>query len=244
MLEGCSVAAPAQGARPIDSLGFLREFGFFAQYAGMTEEQVFEELKQVAEEQPLQELSPAAREVFDRVEFDKLQQALKQFADTMGWGASELASPAGQGRHPDVLLARFDRQRIWCRHTEMDFGPGLKTYERVIREWAAILRGTFEPASVWEHWGFLAGARALLFSGGGRIRVEIAIDGRTHTLKPKVESDWLDVGVLQQINRLIQKSAMQFESVQCWGQDAYVTVLTAEEKRRLEGERGWRFDKL
>ena len=77
---------------------------------------------------------------------------------------------------------------------------------------------------------------------GGSIAVEFKLDGRPVRLKPRYDGDWLDLSILEPINRLIAPSGYQFVVPKIWDQVAYVLALTAEEQARLASERGWEFD--
>lgn len=135
------------------------------------------------------------------------------------------------GPHPDLDLLRWDEERVWWEDTESDVAPGNGVYVATFRRWAAISRGAFRPRRLREEWT----------ADGLQVDVRFELDGAAQRLTSRDRSDYLDLGFLRKINRLVQGSGYRFELHAAFDQTAFVTVLTAAEKRRLTRERGWRF---
>ena len=134
----------------------------------------------------------------------------------------------------DRLVAAEDGTRLWWRDTEADVLEGNDAYVDAIREWAAISRGAFSPEAVMEMWD----------GPDGPVRVELLLPGEPDpvpaVLRPRVIDDWYDLGILAQINDLLDPAGPRFAVVEPFDQTAVVLAVTAAERRLLE-ERGWRF---
>jgi hypothetical protein len=134
----------------------------------------------------------------------------------------------------DVLLLEFDTSRVWWQDLEADVLPGNAIYVDVFREWRRISRGAFQPTPIRERW----------HGEEGPVDVEFELNGKRVRLRPKWLHAWIDLNLLCRINRLIQETGFRYEALadEELGQTAFVVVLTEEEARRLESERGWEFE--
>ena len=99
-----------------------------------------------------------------------------------------------------------------------------------------ISRGAFSPDNIEETWE----------SEKGPIWVSFTLNGTQHRIHPEYLNpgpDFIDVSILRDINRLIVGTGYQFEVQDALDEDqaAFIVVLTADEKEKLERERGWRF---
>ena len=132
----------------------------------------------------------------------------------------------------DWRVAAYDESRVWWEDTEADVLFGNDAYAKVIRAWAAISRGALQPRYVVEEWA----------SEEGPVRVELSLrGGRRHVLRPRLIDDYYDLGILSQINGLLDADGPQFVIVERFDQTAVVLAVTRAERRLLETERGWRF---
>ncbi|MCG8588694.1 MAG: hypothetical protein MJE66_05335 [Proteobacteria bacterium] len=131
----------------------------------------------------------------------------------------------------DLLLVRFDARRVWWEDTEADVYSGNTVYVDTLKRLGAISRGTFSPTSITERWA----------SEEGPITVSFQHKGELITLRPEVMRDYLDLRILLDINRVIEKSGIQFELYEAFDQTAFIVALKPQEKHRLSKERNWRF---
>lgn len=130
----------------------------------------------------------------------------------------------------DLYVLEYDKDRVWLEDTEMDVFAGNEAYVDTLNRWAAISRGAFQPTEIEEEWR----------SDEGPVIVRFKLNGQTVTVYPRAMSDFLDYGILGKINRAIRDTGYEFAVVEI-DQTVMVTVLTAEEKAKLEQERLLRF---
>jgi len=130
----------------------------------------------------------------------------------------------------DLDLLRFDEDRAWWEDTEADVLPGNDAYVEAIRGWAAISREALHPEAPSESWD----------SPTGPIRIRLSQDGRVHELVARYLDDYLDMGVLDGLNRVIADSPYRFRMHAAFDQTAFVIACDERERRLLE-ERGWSF---
>jgi Pentapeptide repeats (8 copies) len=126
----------------------------------------------------------------------------------------------------DWEVIRYDRQRIIEISLDALYGddPGeysFDSYLETLQSWANISRGAFQPDDIINVDDYL---------------LEFTLNGSRYTLNP-----WEDPNQLApQINSLIAQTGYQFE-VWNLSPDCLITVLTSEEKQRLQSERNWSF---
>lgn len=143
------------------------------------------------------------------------------------WGMP-VAPPDSQA---DLMLLRLDAERVWWEDTEADVCEGNGVYVDTLRAWGRISRGAFSPTDIDERWN----------SGRGPIRVSFKHRNRTEELHPDYCDDYLDMTLLDDINRMIHPAGYVFSTYFPFDQTAFVVVLTENEKKRLERERKWEF---
>ena len=137
----------------------------------------------------------------------------------------------GPPKLADLHLLASDESRVWWGDPEADVCTENEVYRRVLPEWGRISRGTFSPQDVTEAWG----------SERGPITVEFTHSNARHALHPRYLDDYIDTGILGDINHLIAGSGFRY-----WVyndvdyQSTFITVLSPEEKALLERERSWR----
>lgn len=142
------------------------------------------------------------------------------------WGGD----PDDDGDLLDLDLLRFDPDRVWWEDTEVDVLPGNDAYLEALDGWAAISRGALRPEAVSESWD----------SPTGPVRIRLSQDGIQHEIVARHLDDYLDMGVLDGLNRVIAKSSYRFRIYTPFDQTAFVIVCDERERRLLE-ERGWSF---
>ncbi len=142
------------------------------------------------------------------------------------------------GKEPDpsrktseLLLLAYDEDRVWWNDTEADVCGENTVYTQTLQEWGRISRGAFLPDEVKEHWE----------TEQGPIEISCALNGRPVQLYPDYREDYIDLNLLLQINKLIEKTNMRFELYEPFDQTGFVVVLTDQEKKMLQKKRGWRF---
>jgi hypothetical protein len=148
-------------------------------------------------------------------------------------------SVAEFGRSPDpdnpiseLVVAGVDDERVWWGDLEADVDPTNKVYETTLEDWSAISAGAFAPTEIEETWA----------SPTGPLTVSFLLAGKRETLKPAYLEDWIDPSILTRINGLIAPNGRQFELYRAFDQTLFLIVLTADEKRALERDRGWCFE--
>ena len=157
---------------------------------------------------------------------DELATKIEE-AYTVEWGGEfDATSP-----HADYLLLKADAERVWWQDTEADVCGENKVYEQVLPEWGRISGGLFTPSDITELWE----------DEEGPVTVEFTHDRRRHLVEPDYVEDYIDMGVVLQINELIEPSERRFELADTGDQTAFVVCLTSDEKTRLIRDRGWKF---
>lgn len=131
----------------------------------------------------------------------------------------------------DLDLLAWDRKRVWWEDAEADVGPGNRIYESVLPQLGEISRGAFEPTEVSEEWSGETGPISLSFTYRNARQTVIA----------RYLDDYLDLGILRQINAIISASRLAYYVFEEFDQSAFVVVLGIDERNVLESERGWRF---
>jgi hypothetical protein len=131
----------------------------------------------------------------------------------------------------DRILLALDKKRVWEDDTEADVCPEHAVYVRTLNEWSAISRGTFVLEDVQEHWT----------SDNGPVRVTLAHQGQTFRLHPRYWDDYMDIGILTEVNEIIADTGIQFAAYDTQDQTAFVVALKPHERETLEQERNWRF---
>lgn len=130
----------------------------------------------------------------------------------------------------DLYLLAYDTERVWLEDTEADVGPGNEVYIETLKQWAEISGGVFNPANIKETWS----------GTEGTAKIEYTLNRTKWTLRPEYLNDFIDVTIIEGINESIKKSGKQF-GVIVIDQTVFVALLTAEEKQKIEAERGFKF---
>lgn len=126
----------------------------------------------------------------------------------------------------DWEIICYDHQRILRVSIDAIRGddPGEYSFEfavATLQAWANISRGTFQPIDIRDV---------------GEYLVEFTLNGSRYTLNP-----WEDPYQLApKINPMIAQTGYQFELWDLYP-DCLITVLTGEEKQRLQTEKNWFF---
>jgi hypothetical protein len=138
--------------------------------------------------------------------------------------------PEPGGHRDELLLAGLDRTRVWWEDTESVVAPGRNAYATVLEGWSRISRGVFAPAEVREEW---QGAE-------GPIVVHLRLGEVDRTLVMRYLEDSLDMGLLDQVNALLDGTDFRFCMHAAFDQTALVVALDDLERRVL-ADRGWAF---
>ncbi|KIL40371.1 hypothetical protein SD70_14135 [Gordoniibacillus kamchatkensis] len=126
----------------------------------------------------------------------------------------------------ELYVLQQDQDRVWLKDTEADVGKGNDVYVATLEKWSWISRGAFQPTDITETWG----------SEEGPVTVSFTLNGQKKVLHPQYMNDFIDTGILAEINEMIKESGYQFEAVEI-DQQVFVTVLTAEEKSKIRKDR-------
>lgn len=139
--------------------------------------------------------------------------------------------PRGRPYGIDDLLA-LDEARVWEAEIESFYEAHENAYAEAIKALGAISRAAFNPEEVRETWSEDSDSVAVSYKCGGKdYRIESA-----------TSQSWIEIGqLLTYLNRALEGSGCRFESVSSISH-VRVLVLTPDENRRLERERGWHFD--
>lgn len=208
----------------LDAVRFFRNMGFFGEHQHLSDEELANHLDAICQENAEHSLNEYAAKIAVQVEADAKRAAAGEKED---W---DFDMPPAMA---DVVLAFFDKSRIWWDDGETDIWPEGKIYIKAIHEWSHISRGAFLPQDVKEVWE----------SKDGPTWIELMLNGGRHRLTPQQHFGWLDFGVLGQVNELIRESGFQFYVVDKeFDQKTCLIVLTEDEKVKLEQERKWGFE--
>lgn len=131
----------------------------------------------------------------------------------------------------DLIVAEQDRARVWWRDLEADVADGNRVYESAIGELAAISLGELRVIEIAETWG----------SSAGPVTVTVTLDDAAIELHPVMLEDWIDPGILVDLNLAMGDDGRVFEMYKAFDQTAFVMALTDEDRKALEG-RGWCFE--
>jgi hypothetical protein len=139
-------------------------------------------------------------------------------------------SPDPDNPWHDVFLLTYTENEVWIGDPEADVCAENKVYSKVLPEWALISHGAFVPSNIQENWK----------SDAGPIAVSFELGSRQVSIRPAYQDDWIDLGVLLQINRLIAGSGKQFECA-FDGNFAVVLCIRPETKAKMLTERRFPF---
>lgn len=170
-------------------------------------------------------------DTFKSLSDEELKNACEQlFRDE--WGEDGFYMPS---KYTDLsLLLLLDKDRVWWRDTEADVCSGNSVYVETLQEWSVISRGTFMPENIREEWA----------DEDGPVKLTFTLQGKPREIAPRFLNDYIDVGILSQINKFLVDSGIRFELYKPFDQTAFVVALTPHEKTTLERERGWQFARL
>jgi hypothetical protein len=149
------------------------------------------------------------------------------------WGTS-LASSALEPAQREIELLCLDVERTWHDDREADVCEENQAYAEVLRNWAEISLGTFNPETISERWTGPAES----------IRVDLSIDGEVHQLRPRAMGEYLDVdGLARQLNSVLAhlRAPRRVATLETDDQSAFVTFLSPEERQLIESARGLQF---
>jgi hypothetical protein len=145
---------------------------------------------------------------------------------TKEWGKEP---PAGKV-WDDVFLLRYDEAAARHGDPEADVCEGNEVYVSTLEAWAKITNGAFAPTDIQEEWQ----------SERGPIEVSFLLEGRSVTIKPKYQNDWIDLAILLQLNQIIKADGKRFNCA-VDGNFYLLVFLSPEAEKRLRLERGFPF---
>lgn len=131
----------------------------------------------------------------------------------------------------DLAVAEQDAARVLWIDLEADVFAGGDVYVATLDQLAGISVDAFAPTDVTETWD----------GGTGPITVAFELAGAHHELHPAYLEDWIDPGILADINARIADSGRRFELYRAFDQTAFIVALTDAERAGLEA-RGWCFE--
>lgn len=141
--------------------------------------------------------------------------------------------------HDDLLTPEFDLyflsfDPLRSLYSAMEFGdylaPGNDAYVSSLEALAKISRGVFRPRKISESWD----------TPDGPIRIKFELSGQPKELKVETWGGMFDFRILLQLNHILAKTEYRFEMAPM-DDILFVTVLTSEEKSKLERERDLAF---
>lgn len=131
----------------------------------------------------------------------------------------------------DLIVAEQDHDRVWWHDLEADVGDGNAVYAATIEELAAISVGALQVDGVEERW-----------DGPDRApTITLTIDGAVREIRPAWIEDWIDPGLVVDLNAAMAPTGRRFELYKAFDQTAFVMALTDVERQALES-RGWCFE--
>ncbi len=133
--------------------------------------------------------------------------------------------------YADIFLLKFDYKRVWWNDIEADVCMENEIYTETINEWSSISRGLFMPKNIIELW---KGEK-------GPIEISFNYQDRNYLITPKYCDDYIDLEILFQINKIVNKSNLRFELYDPFDQTAFIVGLSEIEKNKLQQERKWKF---
>lgn len=133
----------------------------------------------------------------------------------------------GYHDYADLFVLQLDETRVWMEDLEADVGNGNDVYVQTLKRWSEISHGAFSPANVKERWE----------DNEGPVHLEFELQGKKHVITANNYNDFLDIGIINQINPLIKQSGYEFVFIVI-DQTAFVTCVSQEQKKQLETDRG------
>ena len=131
----------------------------------------------------------------------------------------------------ELLLLQFDTNRVWWNDTEADVCEQNAVYKRTLIELAQISRGVFNPKNIFETWE----------SETGPIIISYTQDQKLCSLHPTYLDDYIDLGILNEINEQLDNTKHKFATFQPFDQTAFVLAISQKEEQLLRKYRHWQF---
>ncbi len=174
----------------------------------------------------------------DSVAFYKKQGYLNEYSEAdlrklyeVKYSRKEATNPFqpsdAMSRYSDLYVLELDRQRVWKGGYSRQLEQGKYGYADLLKEWAAISRGAFQPTDIREVW----------LGEQGPLKVEFMLAGKKRTLYPYVSGGAVDIWIVGHVNDMIRETGYQFEIADAYGDFYLVMMLRSAEKKLLEQER-------
>jgi len=220
---------PELRKRLIDSIEYLRKMGFFADYSGLSSEEILERIfsgeidyryrwREEEQRHMGQRRSPTPRGVIFKESIKEHEEDFMKESDAM----------------IDYELAFFDDKRFFVEDWKIHPSNGMGI--TLIKKLARISRGVFSPTDIREEWKIdeqLAWCRTFFKFRGKEHYVDFTNDWKLLVMDPAVSK----------INELIRDTGYQYYTTSYFEDINYV-VLTEEEAEKLKKERGWKLKKV
>lgn len=129
------------------------------------------------------------------------------------------------------LVAAYDQSRLWWKSVRTNVSPASQAYVKVLQEWSAISLGTLPLEQVTERW---QGER-------GPLTVDFLCKGRPVTLSPKFVGAWIDISLINEVNKIVGPTHGQFFEVVIPQELTAQVVLLPPAHKTLLQQRGWKF---
>ena len=134
--------------------------------------------------------------------------------------------------HYPCFVAGIDKQRVWFKDTEDERWTDGDGYIEFLGELAHISGGAFAPEEL--------SAESAPDGKSALLRFRHA--GSWHESRVETEDDWLDVEVIECVNRAMENTGVQFVTPNAnTGQMMYLVCLSKDHQRELRKRAGWRF---
>lgn len=131
----------------------------------------------------------------------------------------------------DRELIRFDTKRVILEEVETNISDKMGIV--ILNRLARISRGVFQPTNVSSRWLTPEGSKWLI--------QEVSFDfkGKRHSIEIALKYDYIEDMGLEELNKVIEDTGYQYCQIE--NELITVVVLTKEEAKKLEKERGWKF---
>lgn len=134
----------------------------------------------------------------------------------------------------DQFLLLWDKKRFWVNTVHLNVAMDTGVYVKVLKEWAAISQGSFEPQDIKETWE----------SPEGPIEVTFTLDGQQHSLHPEFMQTTLDDRISAEINGFTKDSGYYLVNFASLAPNAVIFFTTKKELAKLIGQRRWDFQQV
>lgn len=133
--------------------------------------------------------------------------------------------------YADLYVLQKDEDRVWSENPDADVSKGNAMYVKMLEQWSHISRGAFKPTDIKETWE----------NEKGPVTVSFTLNGEKKELHAEYASGYLDFSMIQELNEMIRATGYEFAIVMNYDDEAFLLVLTADEKKKMKEERFLQF---